>query len=70
MTVEAVLFDLAGGLIDFEPVCEEVRRAFVTEHDGRWQPDSHEQMMGMRRPSGRGTWATERSAAATSARSP
>jgi HAD superfamily hydrolase (TIGR01509 family) len=34
-------------LIDSEPLWEEVRRAFVVEHRGRWQPDSQRRMMGM-----------------------
>ncbi len=44
---EAVVFDLDGVLIDSEPVWEEVRRSFVAEHGGRWQPDSQRRLMGM-----------------------
>lgn len=44
---KAVVFDLDGVLIDSEPVWEEVRRAFVAEHGGQWQPDSQRRLMGM-----------------------
>jgi HAD superfamily hydrolase (TIGR01509 family) len=44
---KAVVFDLDGVLIDSEPVWEEVRRAFVAEHGGRWRPDSQRRLMGM-----------------------
>lgn len=47
MTVEAVVFDLDGVLVDSEPVWEEVRRALVAERGGRWQPDSQRRLMGM-----------------------
>jgi HAD superfamily hydrolase (TIGR01509 family) len=43
----AVAFDLDGVLIDSEPVWEEVRRAYVAEHGGRWRPDSQRRLMGM-----------------------
>jgi HAD superfamily hydrolase (TIGR01509 family) len=45
--VEGVIFDLDGVLIDSEPVWEEVRRAFVTERGGRWEPDTQSRLMGM-----------------------
>jgi HAD superfamily hydrolase (TIGR01509 family) len=45
--VAAVVFDLDGVLIDSEPVWEEVRRAYVAEHGGRWLPDSQRRLMGM-----------------------
>ena len=45
--VAAVVFDLDGVLIDSEPVWEEVRRAYVAEHGGRWRPDSQRRLMGM-----------------------
>lgn len=45
--VDAVVFDLDGVLIDSEPVWEEVRRAYVAEHGGRWLPDSQRRLMGM-----------------------
>ena len=48
--VAAVVFDLDGVLIDSEPVWEEVRRAYVAEHGGRWRPDSQQRLMGMSTP--------------------
>ena len=48
--VVAVAFDLDGVLIDSEPVWEEVRRAYVAEHGGRWRPDSQGRLMGMSTP--------------------
>jgi HAD superfamily hydrolase (TIGR01509 family) len=45
--MQAVVFDLDGVLIDSEPVWEEVRRAYVTQHGGTWQPDSQSRLMGM-----------------------
>jgi HAD superfamily hydrolase (TIGR01509 family) len=48
--IEAVVFDLDGVLIDTEPVWEEVRRAYVAEAGGAWQPDSQRRLMGMSTP--------------------
>ncbi|HEX7743974.1 MAG TPA: HAD family phosphatase [Micromonosporaceae bacterium] len=45
--IEAVVFDLDGVLVDTEPVWEEVRRAYVAEAGGAWQPDSQRRLMGM-----------------------
>ncbi|TDD11103.1 HAD family phosphatase [Nonomuraea deserti] len=45
--VRACVFDLDGVLVDSEPVWEEVRRAFVAEHGGAWQPDTQSRLMGM-----------------------
>jgi len=45
-----VVFDLDGILIDSEPVWEQVRRAYVAETGGRWQPDSQQRLMGMSTP--------------------
>jgi HAD superfamily hydrolase (TIGR01509 family) len=47
VVADAVIFDLDGVLVDSEPVWEEVRRAFVTEHGGQWLPDSQRRLMGM-----------------------
>ncbi|MBC8991288.1 HAD family hydrolase [Micromonospora chalcea] len=51
--VDAVLFDLDGVIVDSEPVWEEVRRAYVAEHGGLWQPDTQRRLMGM----STGEWA-------------
>ncbi|MDP4501210.1 HAD family hydrolase [Nonomuraea turcica] len=51
--MEACVFDLDGVLVDSEPVWEEVRRAFVAEHGGTWQPDTQSRLMGM----STGEWA-------------
>ncbi|ASW53312.1 HAD family phosphatase [Plantactinospora sp. KBS50] len=50
---DAVIFDLDGVIVDSEPVWEEVRRAYVDRHGGRWQPDSQRRLMGM----STGEWA-------------
>jgi HAD superfamily hydrolase (TIGR01509 family) len=47
-TVQAVLFDLDGVLIDSEPVWERVRREFVERMGGHWNTQIQEQMMGVR----------------------
>ena len=45
--MEACVFDLDGVLVDSEPVWEEVRRAYVADHGGTWQPDTQTRLMGM-----------------------
>ncbi|MBY8871803.1 HAD family phosphatase [Micromonospora sp. PLK6-60] len=44
---DAVIFDLDGVIVDSEPVWEQVRRAYVAEHGGRWLPDTQRRLMGM-----------------------
>jgi HAD superfamily hydrolase (TIGR01509 family) len=57
--VAAVVFDLDGVLIDSEPVWEQVRRQYVADHGGRWQPDSQQRLMGMSTPEWSSYLATE-----------
>jgi HAD superfamily hydrolase (TIGR01509 family) len=44
---DAVVFDMDGVLVDSEPVWEQVRRAVVAEHGGRWADDAQQRLMGM-----------------------
>jgi HAD superfamily hydrolase (TIGR01509 family) len=46
-SVDAVVFDLDGVLVDSEQVWDDVRRAFVDAHGGHWRPDAQRRMMGM-----------------------
>jgi len=46
-TVQAVIFDLDGVLIDSERAWDEARRQLVLEHGGRWSDDAQRAMMGM-----------------------
>lgn len=50
LTVDAVVFDLDGVLVDSEQIWDEVRRAFVREHGGTWRDDTTRAMMGMSTP--------------------
>ncbi|MBO3742362.1 HAD family hydrolase [Actinoplanes flavus] len=47
MSIEAIVFDLDGVIIDTEEVWEQVRRAYVAEHGREFLPDSQDRMMGM-----------------------
>jgi HAD superfamily hydrolase (TIGR01509 family) len=47
VTVEAVVFDLDGVLIESEEVWDEVRKAYVRERGGRYDPEIQRAMMGM-----------------------
>jgi HAD superfamily hydrolase (TIGR01509 family) len=49
-SVQAVVFDLDGVLIDSEPVWERVRRSYVAEHGGTWTDDAQQRLMGMSTP--------------------
>jgi HAD superfamily hydrolase (TIGR01509 family) len=47
MSVEAVIFDLDGVLLDSEPAWEAARREVTLESGGRWRDDAQTEMMGM-----------------------
>jgi len=47
MTVEAVIFDLDGVLVDSEHVWDEVREGLARERGGRWHDRAQADMMGM-----------------------
>ena len=50
MSVEAVVFDLDGVLIQTEEIWDEVREAFVRERGGRYDAEAQRAMMGMSSP--------------------
>ncbi|GAA0511194.1 haloacid dehalogenase [Paractinoplanes deccanensis] len=47
MTIEAVIFDLDGVIIDTEEVWEDVRRQYVASYGRSFLPDTQDRMMGM-----------------------
>jgi len=47
MTIDAVIFDLDGVLIDSEGVWSAARREVAERHGGRWSGDAQRAMMGM-----------------------
>jgi len=49
-TIEAVVFDLDGVLVDSEHVWDEVREALARERGGRWHERAPADMMGMSSP--------------------
>jgi HAD superfamily hydrolase (TIGR01509 family) len=49
-SIQAVVLDLDGVLIEGEEVWEEVREGLVRERGGQWTPRAHLEMMGMSSP--------------------
>jgi HAD superfamily hydrolase (TIGR01509 family) len=50
MSIQAVVFDLDGVLLDSEQVWDESRRELVAETGGRWSDDATTAMLGMSAP--------------------
>jgi len=50
VSVEAVIFDLDGLLLDSEQLWDEAREELARERGGRWHPDAQRDMMGMSSP--------------------
>ncbi|GLY67476.1 HAD family hydrolase [Amycolatopsis taiwanensis] len=48
--MDAIIFDLDGVLVDSEQTWDEVRRAVVAEHGGRWTDEATRAMQGMSTP--------------------
>jgi HAD superfamily hydrolase (TIGR01509 family) len=59
MTVEAVVLDLDGVLVDSEHVWDEVREGLTRERGGRWTAGAQAAMMGMSSPEWSRYMATE-----------
>ncbi len=47
MTIEAVVFDLDGVIVDSEQIWDEVRERYIREHGGRYDDEAQRAMMGM-----------------------
>ena len=50
MSIDAVVFDLDGLLLDSEQVWDHAREAFARERGGRWHAQAQRDMMGMSSP--------------------
>jgi len=50
VTVEAIVFDLDGVIIDSEQIWNRVRESLTKERGGRWHSHAHRDMMGMSAP--------------------
>ena len=50
MSVDAVIFDLDGLLVDSEHLWDEAREQLARERGGRWHPQAQRDMMGMSSP--------------------
>jgi HAD superfamily hydrolase (TIGR01509 family) len=47
VSVDAVVFDLDGVIVDSEPIWDEVRERYIREHGGRYDDEAQRAMMGM-----------------------
>jgi HAD superfamily hydrolase (TIGR01509 family) len=47
VSIEAVVFDLDGVVVDSEPVWDDVRQRYIREHGGRYDDGAQRAMMGM-----------------------